>query len=322
LDALVNINSDPTAQQREALLYAAQGLSIFPVSAAKKPLVSHWRADATTDQVTIEAWLQKWQHCDFGWALPANVVVIDIDVKHGKNGYRDFEKIIGCRPQDVATPQATTPSGGLQLFYAASKPYKNAVAIDGTGIDVRALGGYVVLPLPGNGREWLRPLIDIAGRSAPLAPPPAWLDRALREAVSARKAPLTLAPRAALMSPSSDPYAQRQAVAQLERACAHIAAAPCGAQDSTRHAQCFYIGGLIARGDLDYATAYERLFEAACAMPAHHGPWPHLDTRVARSIEAGMEHPLAVSETELWMRKFRARMRLMRPTVSAGARHG
>ena len=72
---------------------------------------------------------------------------------------------------------------------AATKPYKNAVAIDGTGIDTRTDGGYVVLPLPGNGREWLRPLIG-----APLLPAPAWLDCAVKKAPSTR-APLTLAPR-------------------------------------------------------------------------------------------------------------------------------
>ena len=33
------------------------------------------------------------------------------------------------------------------------------MGIGGAGIDTRSHGGYVVLPLPGNGREWLRPLI-------------------------------------------------------------------------------------------------------------------------------------------------------------------
>jgi hypothetical protein len=212
---------------------------------------------------------------------------------------------------DVATPQSTTPSGGMQVFYAASKPYKNAVAIGGTGIDTRAEGGYVVLPLPGNGREWLRELIG-----ATLLPAPTWLDVALR------KPPLMLAPRTAIVPPSSDSWAQKKALTQLERACARIVAAPCGTQDATRHAQCFLIGGLIARGDLDYATAYAALLEAAHAMPVYRDPWRNLETRVAGSIEGGMGHPLALSETETWMRQFRARMRSMRPTTSAGARHG
>jgi hypothetical protein len=291
--------------------YAAHGLRIFPVSANKRPLVPHWRVDATSDPAAIEAWWRKWPHADAALALPAGVVVVDIDVKQGKDGYRDFKRLAGCDLQDVATPRSSTPSGGAQFFYAATKPYKNQVAIDGTSLDVRAEGGYVVLPLPDNGRKWLRPLLG-----APLLPAPAWLDVALR------KAPLVLAPRAALAPPSSDSWAQRKALAELERACAWIVAAPCGAQDSTRHAQCFYIGGLVARGDLDYATAYAALLEATRAMPVYRDPWRNLEERVARSLEAGTGRPLALSETELWMRRFRARMRHKRPMTLTGARHG
>ena len=57
-------------------------------------------------------------------------------------------------------------------------------------------------------------------------------------------------------------------------------------------------------------------------MPVYRDPWRNLEERVARSIEAGMERPLALSETEPWMRNFRARMRLQRPTTSAEARDG
>jgi Bifunctional DNA primase/polymerase, N-terminal len=296
-----------------ALRYVAHGLRIFPVNAAKKPLTKHGFKDATTDPAVIEGWWTKWPAADPALAVRADMVVVDIDVKHGKHGYDDFKRLAGCDPSDVLTPQSTTPSGGRQLFYRASVNYKNAVAIGGTGIDTRSEGGYVVLPGDGNGRQWLRELIGAA-----LLPAPAWLDSALRQV----RAPLVLAPRAALAPSSSDPWAQRKARSELEKACARIVAAPWGAQDSTRHAQCFYIGGIIARGDLGYAEANAALYEAACAMPVYRDPWRNLEERVARSIGAGMERPLAVSETELWMRSFRARMRLKRPMASAGARNG
>jgi Bifunctional DNA primase/polymerase, N-terminal len=290
-----------------AVRYADAGMLIFPVNANKKPLTAHGVKDATSDPAAVTAWRAKWPHCEFGWALPAGVVVVDVDIKHGKNGYADFKRLSGCDPRDVSTPQATTPSGGVQVFYAATKPYKNAVAIGGTGIDTRTEGGYVVLPLPGNGREWLRPLMGADGAMEPLLPAPAWLDAALRKAPSPRT-PLVLAPRAALVPPPSDSWAQKTARAQLARACAKIVAAPCGAQDSTRHAQCFYIGGLIGRGDLGYEEAHAALLEAARAMPVYRDAWRDLEGRVARSIESGMERPLAFSETEQWMRDFRARM--------------
>jgi hypothetical protein len=294
------------------LRYGAAGMLIFPVNARGAPLTRHGFKDASSDPEVIKAWRRERAHCDFGWAVPADIIAVDLDMKHGKNGFRDFKDRAGCGPQDVMTPQSTTPSGGMHLFYKATKPYKNAVAIDGTGIDTRTQGGYVVLPLPGNGREWLRPLIG-----ASLMPAPAWLDCVLKQAPS-KRAPLTLVPRAALVPPSSDSWAQKTARAQLARACAKIAAAPCGAQDSTRHAQCFYIGGLIGRGDLGYEEAYAALLEAAHAMPVYRDAWRDLEGRVARSIESGMERPLPFSETESWIRNFRARMR----AKLSEARHG
>ena len=301
-------------ERDEAPRYAAADMHIFPVNAAKRPLTPHRFKDASSDPLVIEAWLQKWPYCDFGLAVPATMVVVDIDMSAGRNGFADFKRLAECDPHEVATPQASTPSGGMHIFFAASRSYKNAVAIAGTGIDVRSLGGYVVLPQSGNGREWLRPLIGADGVMVPLAEAPGWLDAAIK------KPPLVLAPQAALVQATSDSdsSAQKAARAQLERACAKIAAAPPGSQDATRHAQCYLVGGFIGRGDLSYEESFAALLAAALAMPAYADPWLNLETRVARSIEAGMAAPLPLSETEAWVRNFRARMRLMRP----GARHG
>lgn len=311
-----NGNDQKQNSLAEALRYADAGLRIFPVNANKQPLTTHGFKDASSDPAVIEAWWQKWQFADPALAVPAGMVVVDLDTKNHKNGFVDFKDRAGCDAHDVATPQSVTPTGGAHVFFAATKPYKNAVASGGTGIDIRAEGGYVVLPANGNGREWRRPLIGLDGAVATLLPAPSWLDVALK------KAPLVLAPRAALAPPSSDPWAQKKARAELEKACTRIVAAACGTQDATRHQQCFYVGGIVGRGDLGYEEAYAALLEAACVMPVYRDPWLNLDERVARSIEAGIERPLAISKTEAWIRDFRARMRLQRPTTSAGARNG
>ena len=150
-------------ERDEALRYAAADMHIFPVNAAKRPLTPHGFKDASSDPLVIEAWLQKWPYCDFGLAVPATMVVVDIDMSAGRNGFADFKRLAECDPHEVATPQASTPSGGMHIFFAASRSYKNAVAIAGTGIDVRSLGGYVVLPHVG---EWPR-----------VAAPPDWRRR-------------------------------------------------------------------------------------------------------------------------------------------------
>jgi Bifunctional DNA primase/polymerase, N-terminal len=295
------------------LRYLAAGMAIFPVNARGAPMTAHGVKDASSDPVVIEAWLQRWPHCEFGWALPADMVVVDLDEKHGKHGLRDFREREGCDPHDVMTPRASTPSGGMHIVFKASKPYKNlAPAIPGTGVDTRTAGGYVVLPQDDNGREWRKPLIGMDGVMAPLAVAPAWLDCAQRKeprpSLSQPRAPLILAPRSAIAPASADPWAQRKALAQLERACAKVLTAPCGAQDSTRHAQCYLIGGLIARGDLGYEEAYAALIEAALAMPVYRDPWRNLEERTARSIESGMNAPLPLPANEQWVRDFRARM--------------
>jgi hypothetical protein len=289
----------------QTMAYIDYGLRIFPVRADKTPLVDHWPETATCSRLAIEAWRQRWPFADPAWALPAIVVVVDIDVKHGKDGYRDFERLAECDPRKVATAASSTPSGGMQIFYdAAGRLYGNRVAIGGTGLDTRSAGGYCVLPDgAGNGREWLRPLLG-----ATLLPAPVWLDRALKRETA--RSPAAAAPT------SDDPLVRRQALAALGRACDRIVAAPNGEQDSTRHQQCFYIGGLVARGDLTEAEALDALIAAAKAMPAYGRPWVHLEKRVADSLAAGMGRPLELSDTDQFMRNLRARMRAQRP------RHG
>jgi hypothetical protein len=259
-----------------ARAYADHGLAILPVRPDKTPLTPHGLKDASTDPPALEKWWRAWPYADPAWALPATVVVIDVDVKPGRNGYQGFKLLEGCDPRDVMTPTTSTPSGGMHLFYEAEEPYRNRVAIEGTAIDIRAEGGYVILPGHRNGRRWINKL-----RATPLAPAPAWLDITLKETPSASGF-------RCLPSSSSQPLLREQALATLRRACARVIAAPEGAQEDTRHRECFRIGGMIAREDLDYATAITALVAAACAMPTYRDPWRNLDERVARSIKAGM----------------------------------
>jgi hypothetical protein len=150
-----------------AVAYAAHGLDVFPCAANKVPLTPNGFLDATRDPGTIQVWWARWQCAEPALAVPGRIVVVDIDRKNRKDGFRDFERLDGRDPLSVETPIATTPSGGLHLYFMASKPYRNAVAIDGTGIDTRTTGGYVILPTGGNGRRWLRRLSTTPMRLSP-----------------------------------------------------------------------------------------------------------------------------------------------------------
>jgi hypothetical protein len=265
--------------------YAALNLQIFPVNARKTPLCPHGSKDATSELVVIAGWIQRFPYCDWGVALTASDVVVDLDVKLGRNGYRDFERLDGRSPYDVLTPRATTPSGGAHLYFRALKPYKNAVGILGTGIDVRTAGGYVILPGPpgpgGNGRVWEESF------NTPMADAPVWLDCAIRRDSPALSS--TLSPP----QPPPDSKTRALALTTLQLACRKIVAARRGTRDNIRHVQCFFIGGLIGGGALDEATALHSLLEAARAMVGAN-EFHDLERRVRNSVRAGMARPFSL----------------------------
>jgi hypothetical protein len=262
-----------------ALAYAGYGIEVFPCTADKRPLTPNGFKDAATSPEIIRACWTRWPFADPAWALPPAVVVVDLDEKHGKHGIADFIRLEGCSPRDVMTPMATTPTGGLQLFYAAAgKLYQNKVAIDGTGVDTRTAGGYVVLPSAGNGRARLKDL------STTLAHAPDWLDAAAK-----RETPNILFHRPA-PSASATPRSDRGLIGRtlLTRAVRLIMTAPQGEQEETRHRQSYLIGTLIAGGAVDYDVAYRALVAAANAMPAYGRPWRDLEEKVAASLARGM----------------------------------
>ncbi len=62
-----------------ALAYASAGMAIFPVGANEKPLTPHGLKDASTNDTAIRSWWRRWRHAYIGWAVPADVVVVDLE---------------------------------------------------------------------------------------------------------------------------------------------------------------------------------------------------------------------------------------------------
>jgi hypothetical protein len=264
-----------------ALAYAEAGMAVFPCNAQKKPLCAHGLKDATTDEATIRGWWGgKWPHAEIGWAVPANIAVLDLDVGRNIDGYKDFVEHVGVSPDEFSTPQASTPRGGRHMVCDANGAnYKNGVRINGAAIDVRTVGGYIILPRPGSRREWIMP------PTTALAPVPDFIP----ERPSSRPPP---PPPGAEESFSGKTSAYARAA--LDKACKAIATAENGEQESTLNKECFSIGGLVG-AQLDKETAITRLTAAALRMPAYAGPWGDLAAKVRRSVEEGMlkprEHP-------------------------------
>ncbi|HEU5223576.1 MAG TPA: bifunctional DNA primase/polymerase [Candidatus Lumbricidophila sp.] len=104
---------------------------------------------ATNDIEQIHDWASSWP--DANWAVAtgdrSGVVVIDLDVSKGKDGFASFDALL----VETATPQQPTlvvrTGGGGRHYYfrTLGQRFKNRVNLR-SGVDIRADGGYVMLP--------------------------------------------------------------------------------------------------------------------------------------------------------------------------------
>ena len=131
--------------------------SIFPVQANdKKPYPFLRNKDnqrgfyvATTNEEEIASWERMYRGSN--WALRTGTAsgcwVLDIDVKNGARGEESFFDLIGEHKDFPDTLAVKTPSGGMH-YYFEMEPGIRSIINGGKfgGIDVRADGGYVLIP--------------------------------------------------------------------------------------------------------------------------------------------------------------------------------
>lgn len=150
---------------RFAQRYAADGFAVFPVyepaangcscgkagCRGKHPRTPNGVSDATTDIKIIEGWWNKWPNASIGIATgeKSGLSVVDLD---GPEGLRSGN---GLR----LTSNVTSLTGnGKQLFFADTRGLlRNSVKKLAPGIDIRGVGGYVVVPpsLHPNGKRYV-----------------------------------------------------------------------------------------------------------------------------------------------------------------------
>jgi len=250
-----------------AYAYAAVGMAIFPCGANKRPLTLHGFKDATTDEETIAAWWRSCPFADPAWAVPTDIVVLDLD---GGAGLKSFAAEEGRDADSIETPTATTPRGGLHLITSAGGvAYRNSVRVNGKGVDLRTAGGYIVLPSAGSGRAWIKPL------SIPLAPAPAWV----RPAEAHEGNAPTVTPQAAVPLSTFARYAVDNSLRAIAR---HVARAPEGARNSLLFWGSCRFAEYARAGLLDPAFAAELL-----ALAAARAGLPDAEAR--RTIESGFK---------------------------------
>jgi hypothetical protein len=161
------LEDDDNPRKEAALELARRGFSILAVDKrSKEPdrlLAPNGFPDATRDAEVISGWYDAKPHANIGIACGPDygVIVLDIDCKNGAPGFDTWTRL------DIApvTLSATTPSGGLHLYFQHPKVklFPTLAGVDIKGSDG---GGYVLAPpssIPGYGEYcWSDPEIPLA----------------------------------------------------------------------------------------------------------------------------------------------------------------
>ena len=136
--------------------YVKRGWPLFPCGPDKKPLTKNGFKDASLDIEKIKAW--HYQNPGANWGMPtgpkteggADIVAIDIDhhPAKGVNGFPVWEMLREEHSQPIETVTVITGGGGKHLYfkYPAGHVVKSGTDVLGKGIDLRARGGYVIVP--------------------------------------------------------------------------------------------------------------------------------------------------------------------------------
>lgn len=156
----------PTA--KAALALAERGFAVFPLhtpdpkhaggcscrdrtcsSIGKHPRTIKGLHDATTDPEQIRRWWLMWPDANIGLAtgrdLPGGgyLAVLDIDPRNdGDSSVEELERKHGALPDTVIV---RTGGGGWHHYFTSAEPVRSRKDL-APGVDLKAVGGYVVAP--------------------------------------------------------------------------------------------------------------------------------------------------------------------------------
>jgi hypothetical protein len=172
-----------------ALAYAAAGYQVFPLR-GKQPHGNcpaceprspcyrrHEAADcghelchglyaATSDRDRVGRWWGRWPQANIGARVPASLLVLDVDPRHGGLGrLAELERQHGSLPATRVSVSGRG-DGGKHLWFLNPGGRLSAARLGG-GVDLKTYRGYVVLPPsrhPATGQpyRWAEPTLEPA----------------------------------------------------------------------------------------------------------------------------------------------------------------
>jgi hypothetical protein len=161
---------------KAAVWYASHGYAVMPLhsveaggacscgraeceNVGKHPRTTHGLSDATTELEKVRAFWSRWPNANVGIATgPSGLVVVDVDPKNGGDeSFGALRTELGAATFDTVT--ALTGGGGEHYYFRDEfAQFRNSAGLIAPGIDVRAVGGYVVAPpsvhVSGRKYEW------------------------------------------------------------------------------------------------------------------------------------------------------------------------
>lgn len=148
-----------------ALAYAEHGWAVFPCYSVrdgacncwkkaacahpgKHPRTAHGFKDATTDPEKIAHWFDMWPESNVAVATGAVSGILVVDIDPDKGGFETFGALYEQGKRFPAGgPAVRTQSGGWHYYYRHPGGHvKSDDNVAGPGIDVKADGGYVLVP--------------------------------------------------------------------------------------------------------------------------------------------------------------------------------
>lgn len=178
-----NLSARSAPCARAAFWYASHGLRAHPLRPGSKlPILDQWQLRATMVGTEIDEWWTRWPSAGVGIATGAEsgVIVVDIDPRHrGDESLEELEREHGALPE---TWTSSTANGGRHFYFAHPGGRVGNRAGLLPGVDLRADGGYVVVPptelSDGGSYSWLA---GYGPHELALAPAPAWFVDLLRD---------------------------------------------------------------------------------------------------------------------------------------------
>jgi Bifunctional DNA primase/polymerase, N-terminal len=126
-----------------ALELAAAGFPVFPCNGKKKPVVTNGFLSASRDPVIVRVLFARRATKLIGVPTgPASGIdILDFDYQHGAKAWEDANQ---HRLPETRVHQSQ--SGGRHLLFRHSPGVRNSASRIGPGVDVRAAGGYCIVP--------------------------------------------------------------------------------------------------------------------------------------------------------------------------------